>query len=246
MKKELAWLTQRPIAHRGLHDGKIVPENSLLAFEKTIAQGYPIECDVRMLADGEIVVFHDENLKRLTGDTRMLKDVSYLEINDLHISKTQEKVPTLLEVLKLIDGRVPILIEIKNKGRVGQLEKKVRDILAFYQGVYALQSFNPLSVLWFLRHAPYAAIGQVIQCSPSKRVRISIKRWMLRIKWYIQKQYPDFISYEDKCFPYHYFASLHKKKKIPILVWTIDSQEKFEKVRKITNNVIFENIDPTL
>lgn len=242
--KDATWLTQKPIAHRGLHDGRRIPENSLAAFEKAIAQGTPVECDVRMSADGAIIVFHDADLKRLTGDTRILAHTSHSAIADLSLYETQQKIPTLGEVLKLIDGRVPLLIEIKNNGRVGRLEESVRDLLDSYQGDYALQSFNPLSVLWFLQHAPYAVTGQIIQCSPSRQVRITLKRWALRMKWYMHKQYPDFISYEDKCFPHHYFASLHKKKKIPVLAWTIDSKEKQNMVNDYSDNIIFEKIEP--
>jgi len=244
LKKNNLWLTQRPIAHRGLHDRRQIPENSLAAFDVAIENNHPIECDVRMTADGELVVFHDANLERLTGDTRMIVDLSYVELNDLHLYKTKQKIPLLTDVLALIDRRVPILIEIKNNGSVGKIEKQVKELLENYHGKCAVQSFNPLTVMWFKKYVEAIPSGQILQCSPSRHVRITLKQWVLRMKWFINGQYPDFISYEDYCFPNHYFATLHKKRHIPILSWTIDSVEKREKVKKLSDNIIFERIDP--
>lgn len=244
MIKKCAWLTQKPIAHRGLHNGRDIPENSLAAFALAIERGYPIECDVRMSADGELVVFHDAHMKRLTGENIVLKDVTTHEMKAMYLYATQEKIPTLQEVLALVDGRVPLLIEVKNTNHPGDLERKVQSLLRAYGGLYALQSFNPLTVLWFQRHMPQATVGQIIQRSPSRHLRIELKRWLLRGKWFLSRLYPDFVTYEDACFPNHYFVSLHKRRGIPILAWTIDSTEKREKVQDLSDNIIFETIDP--
>ena len=112
------WLCNEYIAHRGFHS-ETAPENSLAAFENAIKHNYAIELDVRALSDGTVVVFHDETLGRMTGADGFISNYSYEDIKDLRLLKTQEKIPTLDEVLAFVDGRTPILIEIKNMGKVG-------------------------------------------------------------------------------------------------------------------------------
>ena len=147
------WLVETPIAHRGLHS-KTVPENSLLAFSKAIEKGYAIELDVHMLADGTIAVFHDASLARMTGNDGYIKYLNKNDLKALTLKGTKEHIPTLEEALKLIDGRVPVLIEIKNPYKVGKIEQAVIDTLKNYQGEYAVQSFNPYSMGYFKQHAP--------------------------------------------------------------------------------------------
>ena len=133
-----SWLVQQPIAHRGLFTDKI-PENSLSAFKNAIKSKLPIELDVTILTDGTVVVFHDEKLARLTGKDGFISNCSYADIAKLTLSGTKEKIPTLKEALEVIDGKVPILIEIKNFGKVGAIEKAVWKALQGYRGEYAIQ-----------------------------------------------------------------------------------------------------------
>ena len=137
-----SWLVCQPIAHRGLHD-KEIPENSLPAFENAINNGYAIELDVQMIADGTLVVFHDESLSRVTNNDGYLKFLNKSDLEILTLKGSKEKIPTFEETLKFINGRTPILIEIKNKSKVGDLEKKVIELLKDYKGEYAVESFNP-------------------------------------------------------------------------------------------------------
>ena len=153
------WLCTKYIAHRGLHDDS-APENSLASFKKAIENGYAIELDVRPLADGTIVVFHDEALGRMTGADGFISNYTYDDIKDLRLLKTTEKIPTLEETLKFVNGQTPILIEIKNMGKVG-FEKNIWKILSSYKGEYAVQSFNPYSLEWFKINAPHVKRGQV-------------------------------------------------------------------------------------
>ena len=112
MKKNIDFILKTPIAHRGLHNVK-APENSLAAFRLAIEHGNVIELDVHMLADGKIVVFHDDNLKRMTGVDAVIKDKTFAELSKLWLKKSSQKIPLLTEVLDLVDGKVPIIIEIK-------------------------------------------------------------------------------------------------------------------------------------
>ncbi|MDD3958544.1 MAG: glycerophosphodiester phosphodiesterase family protein, partial [Candidatus Izemoplasmatales bacterium] len=113
--KNIEWIKTTPIAHRGLHsEDKTTPENSLAAFEAAMNQGYPIELDINILKDDTVIVFHDKDLKRMTGDARMLKDVDYADIQNLKLLKTREKITTLDDVLALVGGKDPLLIELKH------------------------------------------------------------------------------------------------------------------------------------
>lgn len=237
-----SWLVETPIAHRGLHD-KQHPENSLSAFERAIDEGYPIELDVQLIADGTVVVFHDESLSRLTNNDGYIKFLNKSDLDMLELKDSKEKIPTLEETLKFVDGRVPLLIEIKNQDKVGELEKKVIDLLKDYKGQYAVQSFNPYVLEYFYKHAPNILRGQLAGFFRGEKLsfikKYALKRMMLNKK--ISK--PDFISYEAKRVPNRF---VRKFKTLPLLVWTVTSQSEYLKVVKYCDNVIFENFEPKI
>lgn len=154
--KKLNFLINHLIAHRGLYSDKY-PENTLLAFHQAIIHQYIIELDVHLLKDNTVIVYHDDNLKRLTGVDKELKDCTYEEIKKIK----KIKIPSLKEILEFIDGRVPILIEYKYDTKVGLLEKETVKLLDHYKGDFAIQSFNPLTVLWFKLNRPNYIRGQL-------------------------------------------------------------------------------------
>ncbi len=237
-----SWLVQEPIAHRGLHD-KSHPENSLSAFGKAIEAGYPIELDVQMIADGTIVVFHDDSLSRLTDNDGYIKFLNKTDLELLTLSGSKERIPTLEEALNFINGRVPVLIEIKNQDKVGNFEKSVIEILKSYKGEFAIQSFNPFVLEYFYKHAPSIPRGQLagfLTCvKMSFFKRFAMKRMVANKKI----SHPDFISYEAKHLPCRF---IKKYKNLPLLAWTIRSQSEYLKVVKYCDNVIFENFEPTI
>lgn len=134
-----------PYAHRGLHGGG-VPENSLEAFRLACEAGYGIELDVQATRDGEVVVFHDYNLSRMTGKDALLSELTLAELRELRLGDTEEIIPTLREVLSLVDGRVPILVELKGETTETALCDAVAPILGEYGGAFCIESFNPLLV----------------------------------------------------------------------------------------------------
>lgn len=237
-----SWLVQTPIAHRGLHD-KEHPENSLSAFQRAIDGGYPIELDVQMISDGTLVVFHDESLSRLTDNDGYIKFLNKSDLNILTLKDSKEKIPTFDEVLKFVDGRTPLLIEIKNPSKVGELEKKVIEALKDYKGQYAVQSFNPYVLEYFYKHAPNILRGQLAGFMKHEKLaffkKYALKRMLLNKKI----SHPDFISYEAKRVPNRF---VRKYKKIPLLVWTVTSQSEYLKVVKYCDNVIFEGFEPKI
>ena len=141
--KKSNFLKNSIIAHRGIYDNKKVYENSLEAFKKAIKKGYTIEFDVHLTKDNKVIVFHDDKLDRLTGDKGLIKDKTLDEI------KEYKFIPTFEEVLDLVSGKVPLLIELKFDSKGFELEKEVSKILSNYKGEYAIQSFNPRTIIWF-------------------------------------------------------------------------------------------------
>jgi glycerophosphoryl diester phosphodiesterase len=144
-----------PFAHRGFWRSGGAPENSLAAFEAACRAGYGIELDVRLSADGEAIVFHDETLERLTASAGLVEEQTADELQALRLLGSCEVIPTLAEVLTLVDGRTPLLAELKTPaGQEGLLERRVADLLAPYAGPAAVLSFNADALAWLAAHAP--------------------------------------------------------------------------------------------
>ncbi len=237
------WLVETPIAHRGFHD-KNNPENSLAAFARAIEKGYAIELDVQLLADETVVVFHDDSLARMTGNDGYIKYLNKEDLKALSLKGTKETIPTLKEVLRFVDGRVPLLIEIKNKYKVGKLEQKVIDLLKNYKGKYAVQSFNPFSLGYFRQHAPQILRGQLAGYLKNEKSLSWISKFLLkRMRFNKKVSQPDFIAYEAAALPNRF---VRKYKNLPLLAWAIKSKEEYLKIVKYCDNIIFEKFDPEI
>ena len=237
-----SWLVNTYIAHRGLHDEKS-PENSLSAFQKAIDKGYAIELDVRLLGDGTVVVFHDESLSRMTNKDKYLQNLTKMDLEKITLLNSKEKIPTFEEVLNFVDGKVPLLIEIKNdRNNVGLLEKKVYDLLENYKGEFAIQSFNPYTVEWFKINAPTFTRGILSSFFKGEKLA-SLKKFALKRLLLNKICEPEFIAYNYKNLPNRY---VKKYKNLPVLAWAIPSQQEYENVIKYCDNIIFENFEPKI
>ena len=236
------WLVETPIAHRGLH-GKNVPENSLLAFSKAIEKGYAIEFNVQMLADGTLVLFNDESLARMTGNDGYLKYLHKEDLKALTLKGTKEHIPTLEQALELVDGKVPLLIEIKNPYKVGKIEQAVIDVLKKYKGEFAVQSFNPYSVGYFKKHAPNFVRGQLSSYFKGEKLNFFKKLVLRRMSLNKKVSEPHFINYEESALPNRY---VKKYKNLPLLAHVVKSKEEYLKVVKYCDNIVFENFDPEI
>lgn len=235
------WLLKKPIAHRGLHNIKeSIPENSLPAFEKAIQKDFPVELDVRILKDDTVVVFHDNSLDRLTGLNKLIRDIPFSGLKYIYLLNTKEKIPSLDEALTLIDGKVPVLIDIKNEGKTAHLEQELLKILKNYKGEFAVQSFNPLSLLWFEKNAPGILHGQLF--SDSGYLKIGIFKKMILSYFFNRKVRPQFISYDITALPNRKVSKL-RTKGIPVLSWTITNNKDLIKAKKYSDNYIFEFIN---
>ncbi|MCM2323893.1 MAG: glycerophosphodiester phosphodiesterase [Oligoflexia bacterium] len=243
MKLRSSSLLQTPFAHRGLHHNPDCPENSLAAFEKTVEAGYGIELDLRVAKDGGIVVFHDRTLSRCCGVDALVRDRTAEELQSLRLFDGPARIPTFKEVLDLVSGRVPLLIEIKREQGSAAYEDRVLGELRDYRGAFAIQSFNPFSIAWFKREAPEVPCGLL-----SGRFEGSPLAWpkRLALKYLLPVPFvcPDFISYELEGMPMAYLAMARKVTGLPLLFWTIRSDEALRRARALGGNVIFENVRP--
>lgn len=236
------WIATTPIAHRGLFNEKY-PENSIAAFKNAVKNKLPIEIDVNCLADGTPVVFHDQKLARMTGKDGFISNCKYEDISKLTLAGTKEKIPTLRETLNVIDGKVPILIEIKNYGKVGLIEKAIWKELQDYKGEYMVESFNPYSLEWFKKNAPKIKRGQLASFFEDREItgirRFALKRMLLNKK--ISE--PNFIVYATENLPNRYVKKYYGV--IPIVAYTTTNKEEEKRVREFCDNIIFDSYIPT-
>lgn len=238
------WLLKKPIAHRGLHNDTL-PENSMGAFQNAIEHGFPIELDVRLTDDNVVVVFHDDKLGRMTGKDGYISKISSDSLNSYKLlnaegKPTEYSIPTFEEVLNFINGQVPLLIEIKNYSSVGLLEKKTAAILSGYTGQFAVQSFNPYSIKYFKENMPDVPRG-ILSCFFTKEIiKNAVKRHVLKTLKLNKIAKPDFISYYADNLPNRYVT----KSKLPVLAWTVRSNEMIHRLNGVANNIIFEKFIP--
>ncbi|MBR5707932.1 MAG: glycerophosphodiester phosphodiesterase [Oscillospiraceae bacterium] len=154
----------RNFAHRGLHsEDKSVPENSLAAFRLAVEAGYGMELDVQLSKDGEVVVFHDDDLKRVCGVDARVDELDYSELSKLRLCGTEERIPLFSEVLDTVNGKTPMIVELKTGKRNKELCLKTLDMLNAYGGDACIESFDPFIVTWFAHHAPKLLRGQLSQ-----------------------------------------------------------------------------------
>ena len=235
------WLFSGHIAHRGFHNQDI-PENSLAAFQNAIDQKYAIELDIHILKDGEIIVFHDNDLSRMVGIKKSLKDLCLHDFNELKLGGTNEKVPTLKEVLSLVDGQVPIFIEIKNSSKVGLLEHETFNILKSYKGPFAIQSFNPLSLAWFRLKLPNVPRG-MLSTLELNHLHL-FKRLIIKNYFMYPLVAPSYIAQDINSWDLNVVKYLRKNCEIPLIIWTVRSKEKYINIKTHCENIIFEDFSP--
>ena len=241
----------RPIAHRGLHDvsdGR--PENSLAAFRAAIAAGYGIELDVQMSLDGAAIVFHDYHLSRLTGQNGPVAQRPASDLSRIQLNGSQDTITDLEQVLGLIAGQVPLLVEIKdqdgNMGQnVGALEAAVAQALRSYRGPVAVMSFNPYSVCAFGEIRSDIPLGLVTdRFEPEDWPILSAeRREHLAQILDLGTSGAGFISHNQAQLEDLPVSAL-KAQEVPVLCWTVRSRDEEHRARRIADNVTFEGYLP--
>lgn len=237
----------RPITHRGLPDlSKGVPENSPAAFLAAIEHGYGIELDLQLSADGQAMVFHDETLDRLTDETGLVQQRSAEELQRIGLMGGTDTIPTLAQVLDLVNGRVPLLVEIKDQDgalgpNTGALEQDAARQLKTYKGPVGVMSFNPHAVAAFSAHAPDIPIGLVTCDFPEcdwAVVPPEIRSELSRIESF-EKLGACFISHDRTDLNNASVARI-KHAGHPVLCWTVRSLAEEREARKVADNITFE------
>ena len=241
IRQEYKWLTDTFVAHRGLFNNVDIPENSLPAFANARENNFGIELDVQMSSDGVLVVFHDDSLKRMTGADGLVCEKTFEELRQLRLLDTNCQIPTFEEFLQAAGG-VNLVVEIKTHKNIGELEQKVVDALANYQGNYCIESFNPYIVRWFKVHAPHIIRGQL--ATDLKNTKMAKwKVWLLKHLKLCKWNGSQFIAYDAE-----YITKVKEVKrfgkKIPIVCWTIKSQEQYDNLKDHFENIIFDSFMP--
>ena len=231
-------------AHRGLHDNRTeAPENSMAAFRKAVDAGYGIELDVQLTKDHIPVVFHDETLKRVCKVNGNVRDFTYEELQKYTLCDSNEKIPLFVDVLKMVDGKVPLIVEIKIHENATKVCTAVDAVLGEYQGTYCMESFHPLAVHWYRRHRPGVLRGQLSSNFNEPGKRESFPMWMVHYLLLNVLGRPDFIAYNHKYKNNISRVLCRYLFRAISVAYTIKSQEELECSKKDFDLFIFEGFD---
>ncbi len=233
--ERVAWLGDWQYAHRGLH-GPGVPENSPASFTAAIGHGLGIECDIQRSQDDVAMVFHDDELDRLTAESGRVSRRTAAELGRIQLIGGEDCVPTLRQVLDRVKGQVPLLIEIKShpETRTSALCNTVRRALEGYLGPHAVMSFDPLVVRWFADYSQLTPRGLVVTEEGGKTLIGRIKRRLAL--WHAR---PEFLAYDVRDLPSR-FAAQQRKRGLPVLTWTVRSAEHRERAERFADAPIAE------
>lgn len=220
-------------AHRGFHQAdQSVKENSILAFQEAVKRGYGIELDVQFSKDNEVVIYHDYNLNRLDDVNSTVRELSLEELRKYQI-------PTLKEVLELIDGKVELIIELKSIPDYQLLSLKVKELLDQYQGPYCIESFDPRIVAWFKQQAPQIKRGQLIM--PGYYYDNKLLGYLINTLFYNFLTKPHFLAIHHKISHVHPFIKVNQWMGVQTVLWTIHQEHKTD--YPWVDAIIFEHFE---
>lgn len=232
-------------AHRGLHDNKSdAPENSMSSFRKAVESGYGIEFDVQLTKDRIPVVFHDEYLKRVCKVEGTVRDYTYEQLKEFRLYHSEESIPLFSDVLKLVNGKVPLIIEIKIHEDYEKVCSHIDAVLEAYKGVYCIESFDPRVVWWYKMHRPHVVRGQLSCRLNDGKERFSLQKWAATylLANFISK--PDFIAYDHKYKENISRIICRRLYKALSVAWTIRSQKELDQAQEQFDLFIFEGFLP--
>ncbi|NLL71952.1 MAG: glycerophosphodiester phosphodiesterase [Clostridiales bacterium] len=233
-------------AHRGLHNNKSeAPENSLLSFKKAVEEGYGIELDVQITKDKVAVVHHDYDLKRSCGVDKKISDLEYEDLKEYRLFKSQERIPSLEEVLALVAGKVPLIVELKILWKPGDTCGAASKVLKRYDGLYCIESFNPFGLVWYKKHFPQIVRGQLSTDFNKEKIEGSkMQYFILKHLLFNFLTKPDFIAYHHKYKKGLSFNICRRLYKTKTAAWTIKSQNVFNDNKEDFDWFIFEGFHP--
>ena len=233
-------------AHRGYHREPDAPENSRKAFALAVENGLGSELDVHLLKDGKLGVLHDSSLKRMTGESLIIEDLTEEELKNHHLGDSQETIPTLREVLDIYAGKAPLIIELKtHKKNAVPLCEAVMKELEGYQGLYCIESFDPRVVRWLRWNRPEIIRGQLSTNFFKDEADLSFFTSLMAtelLENFLTR--PDFIAYNYKFRHRPSNVLCLRLWRLAGASWTIRRKEDLEVVQKDGLWPIFENFDP--
>ena len=237
-------LGSKPLAHRGLHD-IIKPENSISAFSAAKRKGYGVEFDVHLLKDGTLAVFHDYDLKRMTGREGSTEGLTADSLREYHLKGTDDTIPTLDEVLSIFNKGETLVIELKPNGRNAvKLCRAVCDRLASYEGVYCIESFDPRCVLWFRKNRPDIVRGIIAQAPLKYRRSLGILNFFMGNLLFNFIIKPDFVAYRYSDRNRWAFKLCRSVWKIKGILWTLKDEAEQQEAERLGCLQIFEGYEP--
>jgi glycerophosphoryl diester phosphodiesterase len=246
-KSEFSALKKYYYAHRGLHDNQSeAPENSMPAFEKAVAAGYGIELDLQLSKDKQVVVFHDDDLVRACGKEGGISDYNYAELRELSLFGTNERIPLFSEVLRMVDGRVPMIVEYKIIDGGNDVSVCVHgdELLRDYKGLYCIESFHPFAVRWYKKHHRAIVRGQLGDKLTEQEKFRSLRFFALQNLLFNFFCKPDFIAYNHQHGDKLSLRICHRIFVRLAVAWTITSAEELKKARRWFDIFIFEGFEP--
>lgn len=232
-------------AHRGLFDNKAIPENSMGAFARALDKGVGIELDLHLTKDGRVVVFHDDTLERMCGKKARLSSLTWDELKKERLMDTDYGIPLFEEVLALVGGRVPLLVELKGDSGDDALCWRVAPMLDAYGGEFCVESFNPLLLRWFVKHRPDVVRGQLVTNlfaegrGGSKLLNFALTHMLLN---FLSR--PDFIACDGRYQKDLSFWICKRFFRAPFFMWTVRKKELLEYNHRRGNRSIFEGFEP--
>lgn len=234
------WLSESPFAHRGLHGAETgYIENSISAFSAAIQNGYGFELDVLLSQDGKAIVVHDENLLRLTGKDVNTIDKTRDNLSDIMLLNSQETIPSLSQVLEFTDDKAPILIEIKgDQQQFTDIANAVWQDIKSYNGKVAIMSFYPEILNWFQDYQPNVLRGLVATPLDDGSLPRGYFNEQKQIE-FVTSLDIDFIAYDIRALP-NPVTEYCRHHDIPVLTWTVRTDEDHSKAIQNTDNIIFE------
>lgn len=236
------------IAHRGLHND-IYPENSIGAFTNAINNNYGIELDVHKTKDDKLVVFHDDSLLRMCGVNQYIEKCTYDELQKFYLKNTNYKIPLFEDVLKLVDGKVVLIIEVKDQKltQYKKVSELVAEMLKNYNGEFLIESFNPMVLYWFRRNCPDIIRAQLASnlFKDDNKKRYFIPKLLASNMFFNFLSKPDLISYNHKYSDSFVVKLCEKLYNADFMMWTLTSEKDFEKFKenKDCKMFIFEDIN---
>jgi glycerophosphoryl diester phosphodiesterase len=243
MPRALSWLTERPVAHRGLHDISAgIVENTASAFAAAIAGGYAIETDVQISADHEAMVHHDGALGRLTEGDARLASLSATQIKAARFKVGSDRILTLPELCELVGGRTTLVIELKSDyDGDTRIAARTVEVIKAYRGPAALMSFDPRQIEAVRALAPQLTRGIVAECSYDEWDGLTdAQRRSFALFLHAPRSRPQFIAYSGADLPGLIPAIARRLFGLPILTWTIRSEAERQRVLRYADQVIFE------